>query len=119
MTKPMSPLRQRMLDDMAFRNMSSNTMKVYTYAVGNFAKYHRQSPDKLGACKTRSRSKRIWRDSSLVLVGDRPQHGRQREHDKEVGNRRSYRCPSASGHRPSLFFYGMQLREAGHEQTSE
>ena len=44
MTKPMSPLRQRMLDDMAFRNMSSNTMKVYTYAVGNFAKYHRQSP---------------------------------------------------------------------------
>jgi site-specific recombinase XerD len=33
---------------MAFRNMSPNTMKVYTYAVGNFARYHRQSPDKLG-----------------------------------------------------------------------
>jgi integrase/recombinase XerD len=48
MTKPISPLRQRMLDDMTFRNMSPNTMKVYTYAVGNFAKYHRQSPDKLG-----------------------------------------------------------------------
>ena len=48
MTKPISPLRQRMLDDMAFRNMSPNTMKVYTYAVGNFARYHRQSPDKLG-----------------------------------------------------------------------
>ena len=48
MTKPISPLRQRMLDDMAFRNMSPSTMKVYTYAVGNFARYHRQSPDKLG-----------------------------------------------------------------------
>jgi integrase/recombinase XerD len=48
MTKPISPLRQRMLDDMAFRNMSPNTMKVYTYAVGNFARYHRLSPDKLG-----------------------------------------------------------------------
>ncbi len=48
MTKQMTPLRQRMLDDMAMRNMSPSTQKVYTYAVGNFAKYHRQSPDKLG-----------------------------------------------------------------------
>jgi integrase/recombinase XerD len=48
MTKQISPLRQRMLDDMAMRNMSPNTQKVYTYAVSNFARYHRQSPDKLG-----------------------------------------------------------------------
>lgn len=48
MTKQISPLRQRMLDDMAFRNMSPNTQKVYTYAVANFARFHRQSPDKLG-----------------------------------------------------------------------
>ncbi len=46
--KPISPLRQRMLDDMAFRNMSPNTQKVYTYAVANFARFHCQSPDKLG-----------------------------------------------------------------------
>ena len=48
MTKQISPLRQRMLDDMTMRNMSPNTQKVYTYAVANFAGYHRQSPDKLG-----------------------------------------------------------------------
>lgn len=48
MTKRISPLRQRMIDDMAFRNMSPNTQKVYTYAVANFARFHRQSPDKLG-----------------------------------------------------------------------
>src|SRR4029453_15248944 len=48
MTKQISPLRQRMLDDMAFRNMSPNTQKVYAYAVANFARFHRQSPDKLG-----------------------------------------------------------------------
>ena len=48
MTKQISPLLQRMIDDMAFRNMSPNTQKVYTYAVSNFARYHRQSPDKLG-----------------------------------------------------------------------
>ena len=37
-----------MLDDMAFRNMSPATQKVYTYAVAGFARYHRTSPDKLG-----------------------------------------------------------------------
>jgi hypothetical protein len=44
MTTQISPLRQRMLDDMAMRNMSPNTQKVYTYAVANFAWYHHQSP---------------------------------------------------------------------------
>ena len=37
MTKQITPLRQRMIDDMTFRNMSPNTQKVYTYAVANFA----------------------------------------------------------------------------------
>ena len=48
MTKQISPLRQRMLDDMAFRNMSPSTQKCYTYAVACFARYHHTSPDKLG-----------------------------------------------------------------------
>ena len=48
MTKPVSPLRQRMLDDMKLRNMSPNTQKVYTYAIANFARFFHQSPDKLG-----------------------------------------------------------------------
>jgi site-specific recombinase XerD len=48
MTKPISPLRQRMLDDMTFRNMSPNTLKVYSYAVARFSAFHGRSPDKLG-----------------------------------------------------------------------
>jgi hypothetical protein len=44
---PPSPA-QRMIDDMAFHNISPNTQKVYAYAVANFARYHQQSPDKLG-----------------------------------------------------------------------
>ena len=48
MTKQISPLRQRMLDDMAFRNMSPATQRCYTYAVACFARFHRTSPDKLG-----------------------------------------------------------------------
>lgn len=47
MTKQISPLRQRMIDDMKFRNMSPNTQKVYTAAVANFSRFHKRSPDKL------------------------------------------------------------------------
>ena len=48
MTKQISPLRQRMIDDMKFRNMSPSTLKIYTYAVANFSAFHGRSPDKLG-----------------------------------------------------------------------
>jgi site-specific recombinase XerD len=47
MTKQISPLRQRMVDDMTIRNMSPSTQKVYTYAVANFSAFHGRSPDKL------------------------------------------------------------------------
>ena len=33
MTKPVSPLRQRMIDDITLRNMSPNTRKAYICAV--------------------------------------------------------------------------------------
>jgi len=48
MTVQMTPLRRRMIDDMAIRNMSPNTQKIYIRAVAHFSAYHRQSPDKLG-----------------------------------------------------------------------
>src|SRR5215212_2632240 len=37
MTKQITPLRQRMLDDMALRNMSPATQRVYINAVKNFS----------------------------------------------------------------------------------
>jgi site-specific recombinase XerD len=48
MTKPISPLRQRMIDDMKIRNMSPNTQNIYIFAVARFSAYHRRSPDQLG-----------------------------------------------------------------------
>lgn len=48
MAKKLSPLRQRMIDDMTIRNMSPNTQKIYTYAVANFSAYFGRSPDELG-----------------------------------------------------------------------
>src|SRR3954466_1714830 len=47
MTKPITPLRQRMLDDMALRNMSPATQRVYINAVKNFSVFFGRSPDKL------------------------------------------------------------------------
>ena len=47
MTKPTTPLRQRMIEDMAIRNMSPLTQAAYVRAVANFAIHHGVSPDKL------------------------------------------------------------------------
>ena len=48
MTKPISPLRQRMIDDMTMRNLSANTQETYIHSVAQFSAFHRRSPDKLG-----------------------------------------------------------------------
>ena len=47
MTEQVSPLRQRMIEDMAIRNMSPNTQKAYIRAVKNFSLHFGRSPDKL------------------------------------------------------------------------
>ena len=47
MTKQMSPLRQRMIEDMTIRNRSLSTQKIYVAAVANFSIFHGRSPDKL------------------------------------------------------------------------
>lgn len=47
MTKPTTPLRRRMIEDMAIRNMSPLTQTAYVRAVANFAIHHGVSPDKL------------------------------------------------------------------------
>jgi site-specific recombinase XerD len=43
----MTPLRQRMIDDMKVRNMSVLTQKAYVRSVKNFAAFHGRSPDGL------------------------------------------------------------------------
>ena len=49
MTKPISPLRQRMIDDMTMRNLSANTQETYIRSVAQFSAFQRRSPDKLGS----------------------------------------------------------------------
>lgn len=47
MSKPTTPLRQRMIEDMTIRNMSPLTQAAYIRAVAKFAAYYHASPDKL------------------------------------------------------------------------
>ncbi len=45
----MTPLRQRMLEELQRRNYSSKTIRLYLRHVAEFAKHFHRSPDQLGA----------------------------------------------------------------------
>jgi site-specific recombinase XerD len=44
----MTPLRQRLLEDMKMRNLSPHTQEAYLRAVAKFAQHFGKSPDQLG-----------------------------------------------------------------------
>jgi site-specific recombinase XerD len=50
----MTPLRQRMLEDMQLRNFSPNTREAYLRAVAQFALHYQKSPDQLGTEEVRA-----------------------------------------------------------------
>ena len=52
--RKVSPLRQRMIDDMTVRNFAPNTMTAYVKQVSYFAQHFGRSPDRLGSEEIRS-----------------------------------------------------------------
>src|SRR5215831_7779510 len=45
---PMTPLRQRMVEDMHMRNYSEHTIRAYLHCVADFARHFRTFPAHLG-----------------------------------------------------------------------
>ena len=50
----MTPLRQRMLEDMSIRNLAENTQLSYLQQVSLYAKHFRRSPEELGPEQVRA-----------------------------------------------------------------
>ena len=50
----MTPLRQRMLEDLRIRNYSPSTVRAYIRCIADFAEHFNKSPDKLGSEEIRS-----------------------------------------------------------------
>jgi hypothetical protein len=46
--KPITPLRQRMIDDMRIRNLADNTQSAYLQQIIAYAEHFHSSPDELG-----------------------------------------------------------------------
>jgi integrase/recombinase XerD len=61
----MTPLRQRMLEDMKIRNLSANTQKRYVDRVAAFAKHFGKSPDLLGPEDVRAYQVYLTQDKKL------------------------------------------------------
>jgi integrase/recombinase XerD len=68
----MTPLRSRMLEELQLRNLSRQTADAYIAAVGRFARYFDQSPQRLGPEHVREYLLHLIRDNqampSTVLV---------------------------------------------------
>ena len=62
----MTPLRQRMTEDMQVRNLSPDTQTSYTQQVSLFARYFRRSPEQLGPEEIRAYQVYLTNEKNLA-----------------------------------------------------
>src|SRR5438105_4280224 len=50
----MTPLRQRMIEDLKLRNLAPRTIQVYVERIASFARHFGKSPERLGIAEVRA-----------------------------------------------------------------
>ena len=68
----MTPLRERMIDDLKLRNRSPRTIEAYTHHVARFAEFHQRSPELLGAEEVRAYQKHLIDRLLMTELIDKP-----------------------------------------------
>jgi integrase/recombinase XerD len=67
----MTPLRQRMLEDMQVRNLSMHTQRIYIENVARFAKHFGKSPELLGVEEIRAYQLYLLKEQHISISGFR------------------------------------------------
>jgi Phage integrase, N-terminal SAM-like domain len=63
----MTPLRQRMIEDMQVRNLAPHTQRAYLQYISQFARHFHRSPDLLGSAVGIFRVQNsVYRDCSVA-----------------------------------------------------
>ena len=62
----MTPLRQRMLEDMSMRNFAQNTQLSYLQQVSAFARHFGRSPEELGPEQVRTYQSHLVQERHLA-----------------------------------------------------
>jgi site-specific recombinase XerD len=61
----MTPLRQRMIEDMQLRNLSTETQRAYVHYISGLAQYYQASPERLGLEEIREYQLHLLQDRKL------------------------------------------------------
>jgi integrase/recombinase XerD len=62
----MTPLRQRMTEDMQLRNLSPDTQRSYLHQISQLARYFKKSPDRLGPPEIRTYQLHLIQEKELA-----------------------------------------------------
>jgi integrase/recombinase XerD len=99
----MSPLRQRMIEDMTLRNLSLSTQQSYVYAIGKFSRHFGCAPDQLSLEQVRAyqlhliKQKRSWSHINQVACALRFFYGvtlgQAEAFERIVGGRKQDKLP--------------------------